>query len=117
VLFDYLATGQIIRNNPGASTRGPKHVVKKSNTTVLTAAEARQFLDAIPTGTIAGLRDRALIGVMVYAFARVSVVIKMNCPDYYPKRTNVWFALREKGGKRHAVPTLSRGYYTRWGIT
>ena len=83
--------------------RGPKHVVKKGSTTVLTAAEARQLLDAIPTGTIAGLRDRALIGVMVYSFARVSAVLKMNCPDYYPERTKWWFALREKGGKRHAV--------------
>jgi hypothetical protein len=53
-------------------------VVKKGKTPVLTAAQARQLLDSIDTSTIAGLRDRALIGVMVYSFARVSAVIGMR---------------------------------------
>ena len=39
---------------------------------MLTADQARQLLDAIDTADINGLRDRALIGVMVYSFARVS---------------------------------------------
>jgi hypothetical protein len=66
MLFDWLVTGQVVPVNPAASVRGPKHVVRKGKTPVLTAAEARQLLDSIDCTKIVGLRDRALIGVMVY---------------------------------------------------
>ena len=58
--------------NPAAAVRGPKHVVTKGATPVLSPAEARKLLAAIDTGTLAGLRDRALLSVMLYSFARVS---------------------------------------------
>ena len=103
-LFDYLVVGQIIPVNPASSVRGPKHVVTKGKTPVLTAEEARQLLDAIDTRTISGLRDRALIGVLVFSFARVSAAIKMNVGDYFPQGRRMWFRLHEKGGKHHEVP-------------
>jgi hypothetical protein len=34
-----------------------------------------RILDSIDTGTLIGLRDRALIGVMVYSFARVGATL------------------------------------------
>src|SRR5205085_2523488 len=73
-------------------------------TPVLTAEETRLLLDAIDTRTIAGLRDRALIGVMVFSFARVGAVLGMDAEDYYPQGKRWWLALREKGGKHHQVP-------------
>jgi site-specific recombinase XerD len=104
MLFDWLVTGQIVPTNPTSSVRGPKHVVKKGKTPVLTAEQARQLLDSIDTGNIVGLRDRALIGVMVYSFARVSAVIGMRVEDYYQSGKRWWVRLHEKGGKRHEVP-------------
>ncbi len=104
MLFDYLVIGQVVPVNPAASVRGPRHVVKKGKTPVLTAEQARQLLDAIDTNTISGMRDRALIGVMVFSFARVSAAIGMNVADYYPQGRRMWFRLHEKGGKRHEVP-------------
>jgi site-specific recombinase XerD len=67
MLFDYLVTGQVIPTNPAAAVRGPKHVVKKGKTPVLSAEETRNLLDAIDTSKMAGLRDRALIGLMVFS--------------------------------------------------
>ena len=84
--------------------RGPKHVVTKGATPVLTAEETRTLLDAIYTGTVVGLRDRALIGVMVYSFGRVSAVLAMRRQDYFPQGKRWWLRLQEKGGKRHDVP-------------
>lgn len=104
MLFDYLVTGQVVPMNPAASVRGPKHVVKTGKTPVLTADEARALLVAIDTRSIVGLRDRALIGVMVYSFARVSATIGMNVEDYFPQGRRMWFRLHEKGGKYHEVP-------------
>ena len=104
MLFDWLVTGHVMPVNPAASVRGPKHVVRKGKTPVLTAAEARQLLDSIDGSKSVGLRDRALIGVMVYSFARVSATIGMNVEDCYQQGRRMWFRLHEKGGKRHDVP-------------
>ena len=104
MLFDWLVIGQVVSTNPATSVRGPKHVVKKGKTPVLSAAEARQLLDSIATYHVVGLRDRALIGIMTYTFARVGAVITMRVEDYYPQSKRWWVRLYEKGGKRHEMP-------------
>jgi site-specific recombinase XerD len=81
MLFDYLVTGQVVPVNPATSVRGPKYVVKRGKTPVLTPDQTRVLLDSIDISTVAGLRDRALVGVMVYSFARVSAVVGMNVED------------------------------------
>jgi len=106
-LFDYLVIGQIMPFNPANSVRGPKHVVKQGKTPILTAEETRTLLDSINIEKISGLRDRALIGMMVFSFARVSAVINMNVEDYFLKGRRAWFRLHEKGGKYHEVPAHS----------
>src|SRR5579864_8673370 len=72
MLFDFLVTGQIVPMNPASSVRGPKHVVRRGKTPVLKADQARTLLGSINTDSIIGLRDRAVIGLMCYTFARVS---------------------------------------------
>lgn len=104
MLFDFLVTGQVVPMNPAASVRGPKHVVKKGKTPVLSSQEARHLLNSIDPSKIGGLRDRALIGLMVFSFARVSAAIGMDVHDYYPQGRRMWFRLHEKGGKYHEVP-------------
>jgi integrase/recombinase XerD len=104
MLFDYMVTGSVLPFNPAASVRGPKYVVKRGKTPVLKPDEARALLDSIDTSTAAGLRDRALIAVMVYSFARVSAVVGMDVDDYYQQGKRWWLRLAEKGGKAHAVP-------------
>jgi site-specific recombinase XerC len=71
MLFDWLVTGQVVATNPAHAVRGPKHVVKTGKTTVLTGEEAHELLDSIDTSTLVGLRDRAVISVMTFAFARI----------------------------------------------
>jgi site-specific recombinase XerC len=72
---------------------------------VLDADQARKLLDSIDTSTVVGLRDRALISVMTFAFARIGAVVAMRVEDYYPKGKRWWVRLHEKGGKRHEMPT------------
>lgn len=104
MLFDYLVIGQVVPMNPAAAVRGPKHVVKRGKTPVLSPDQARTLLDSIDVATIGGLRDRAIIGAMVFSFARVSALIGMNVEDYYPDGKRWWIRLHEKGGKFHEVP-------------
>src|SRR5271165_2585084 len=104
MLFDWLVVGQILATNPAHALRGPKHVVKRGKTTVLTAEEARELIDSIDPSTLVGLRDRALISVMTFAFARIGAVVAMKVEDYYPQGKRWWVRLHEKGGKRHEMP-------------
>ena len=104
MLFDWLVTGQIVPTNPASSVRGPKHIVKVGKTAILDPAEARALLDSIDVTTQAGLRDRALIGLMVYSFARVGAALAMKVEDVYVQNRRLWVRLHEKGGKRHEMP-------------
>jgi site-specific recombinase XerD len=95
MLFDWLVTGQIVATNPAHAVRGPKHVVKKGKTSVLDGDEAKKLLDSIDVSTIDGLRDRALIALLVYSFARVSAALHMNVEDYCPQGKRWWLRLHE----------------------
>ena len=59
----------------------------------MTADQARELLDSIDVSTIAGLRDRALIALLVYSFVRVSAAPAMNVEDYYPRGRRWWLRL------------------------
>jgi site-specific recombinase XerD len=115
MLFDWLIVGQVLAINPAHAVRGPKHAVKRGKTAVLSEDEARQVLESIkvvkevelPDGSkeerpcLVGLRDRALIAVMTYTFARVSAVVAMR---YFPNGKRWWLRLKEKGSKIHEMP-------------
>jgi site-specific recombinase XerD len=118
MLFDWLVVGQVLSINPAHAVRGPKHVVKRGKTPVLSEDQARRLLASIKVTktvkaldgslqevpSLVGLRDRALIGVMVYSFARVSAVVAMQVEDYFSNGKRWWLRLHEKGGKRHEMP-------------
>ncbi len=103
-LFDALVNGQVVPVNPAHTVRGPRHVVTSGQTPVLDPAEARALLDSIDVSTQSGLRDRALIGLMVYSFARIGAALGMVVEDVYTQNRRLWVRLREKGGKRRAMP-------------
>jgi site-specific recombinase XerD len=102
--FDWLVTGQVVPVNPAASVRGPRHVVRAGKTAVLEPAEARALLDSIDATTPAGLRDRALMSLMVYTFARIGAALGMKVEDVFTQNRRLWVRLHEKGGKDHAMP-------------
>jgi integrase len=81
--------------------------VRCGKTPVLDPAETRQLIDAIDTTTVIGVRDRALIGLMVYSFARIGAAIGMRVEDVYTQNRRLWLRLQEKGGKQHATPFIT----------
>ena len=104
MLFDWLVTGHIMDTNPAHAVRGPKHSVRKGKTSVLSADELRELLAAIDTASLLGLRDRALIALMGYTFARVSAATGMKVEDFYVQKRRGWVRLHEKGGKVTELP-------------
>ncbi len=104
MLFDWLVTGQVIALNPAHSVRGPRHSVSKGVTQVLSSEEATALLQGMDVSSVVGLRDRALIAVMTYTFARVSAVVGLKVEDYFPQKKRWWLRLREKNGKVNEMP-------------
>jgi site-specific recombinase XerD len=104
MLFDWLVTGQVMPANPAHSVRGPRFSVSKGVTPVLSSEEATALLAGMDTSSVVGLRDRALIAVMTYTFARVSAVVALNLEDYFAQKKRWWLRLREKNGKLNEMP-------------
>jgi integrase/recombinase XerD len=118
MMFESACDGPRPRREPGPRRARPQVRREKSKTPVLTADEARELLDSIAIArntardgnaetdqpALIGLRDRALIGVMVYTFARINAVLQMKVRDYFVQGRRGWVRLHEKGGKEHEVP-------------
>ena len=80
---------------------------------LVVSAEWQACIAVIPKREVNGLADlcqgpgsveAALIGTMVYSFARVGATVTMRVGDYLQHRKRLWLRLHEKGGKRHEVP-------------
>jgi integrase/recombinase XerD len=104
MLFDYLVTGHIVPFNPAQAVQAPRYSASEGKTPILSAQETRRLLDSIDTTHVWGLRNRALIGVLVFSCARVSAVVGMKLEDYFPEGKEWKLRLHEKRGKRHVVP-------------
>jgi site-specific recombinase XerC len=71
----------------------------------MSSQETTQFLKNIDRAPVVGLRDRALIGVMVYSFPRVSAVVSLKVEDYFPLGLSVsriiWNAAETSTSQAH----------------
>jgi integrase/recombinase XerD len=105
MLFDWMVVDQVQPVNPAHAVCGAEAL-----------AAARQ--DAGAAGRRSTNSDRcdryyfpsrparpALIGLMVYTFARVGAAVAMPVEDYFVQGRRGWVRLHEKGGKEHEMPT------------
>ena len=104
MLFDWLVVGQVVPHNPAAAVRGPRHSMATGKTHMPDRDEAKALLAAIDTSNLIGLRDRALIGMLLFTFARIGAVTAMRVGDYYIVGKRWWVRLHEKGGREHTMP-------------
>ena len=103
-LFNVLAAGGCVSGNPASPVRAPRAGGGRGRTPILTPTQTRSFIDSIDTSTSIGLRDRAIIGVMVYGFARVGAVVAMRREDYFTDGAQRWFRLPRWNAKHHEIP-------------
>ena len=99
-----LVVGRVVLHNSAAAVHGPKHSAAKGKTRMPSREEAKALLAAIPTDSLVGLRDRVLIGTLLFTFARVGAATAMRVEDYYPVGRRMWVRLHEKGGRFHEMP-------------
>jgi integrase/recombinase XerD len=102
--FDRLVVRHAVILNPALSVKGPKHSVTEGKTPAISSEQARGVLDSIDTSHLVGLRDRAVIGVLIYTAARGGAVAKLRRGDYYSDGRQWVFRFDEKGGKVRDIP-------------
>jgi len=76
----------------------------EGKTPAFVEGEVQRLLGVIETSTHTGLRDRALLGVLAYTFARIGAVVNLKVEDYYPSGKRFLFRFKEKGGKEKELP-------------
>ena len=102
--FDTLVTRHVIVLNPALSVRGERLQVLEGKTPEFTIDQARRLLKGIDTSNVIGLRDRAIIGILIYTASRRGAVAKLRRGDFYDIGEQHCFRFSEKGGKSREIP-------------
>jgi site-specific recombinase XerD len=102
--FDRLVNRHAVIINPAATACTERHQDVEGKTPEITAADARTLLASIPTTNLLGLRDRAVIGVLIYTAARVGAVAKLKRKSFYHDGTQYCLRFVEKRGKSREIP-------------
>lgn len=102
--YDWLRVHHYVMVNSASSVKSPRESVAVGKTTFLDQREASLLLHSIDISSVIGLRDRALIGLMLFTFARIGAALALKCSDLTERSGSTWVLLHEKGGKIHEMP-------------
>ncbi len=102
--FDRLVVRHVVILNPAASVRAERHQVVEGKTPEISAKQARHLLQSIDTSNVVGLRDRAILAVLIYTAARVGAVAKLTLKSLKHDGTQYSLRFSEKGGKSREIP-------------
>ena len=103
-LCDWLARQHAIEWSPAATVRAPRVRSQTGRTPALEKADVAQLLGVIPSSSVVGLRDRALILLLLSTWSRISAALAVDVDDLVPQGSGEWVHLEEKGNLRHRVP-------------
>lgn len=112
-LFNWFRLHQFISISPASAVKKKRERLSRGKTQSLLPKEARKLLDAIETTRVIdettvpcqmGIRDKALISLMLFTFARISGALSMNVDDVEEVDGRLFVSLHEKGGKETRMP-------------
>lgn len=103
-LFDLLVTRHAVVLNPAASVRGDRLAVVEGRTPEISVQQARRLLSCLDLSHVVGLRDRAIIAVLVYTAARVGAVARLRRGDFLDAGDQHCLQFLDKGGKAREIP-------------
>ncbi len=102
--FDGLVIRHAILLNPALSVRGERYEVVEGKTPEITVAGARQLLASLDISTVVGLRDRAVIAILIYTASRGGAVAGLLRGSFYQAGGQWMLHFDEKGGKSREIP-------------
>ena len=102
--FDTLALRHAIVFNPALSVRGERYQVVEGKTPEIPVKDARVLLASIGTSDVVRLRDRAIIGILIYTGCRARAIVKLRRGGLHHAGDQWMLHFDEKGGKSREIP-------------
>lgn len=102
--FDGMVTRHAIALNPALSVRGERYQVLEGKTPEITSKQARKLLSSINTDNVVGLRDKAIMSILIYTASRVGAVARLKLKDLYDTGDQYCLHFLDKGGKSREIP-------------
>ena len=102
--FDRLVNRHVTVINPAATVKAERYSVVEGKTPEIGADQARTLLKSIEVSNPVGLRDRAVLAVLVYTAARVGAVAKLTVKNLVHDGSQYTLRFSEKGGKSREIP-------------
>jgi integrase/recombinase XerD len=102
--FDAMVMRHAVAMNPARSVRGERYAAIEGKTPEISVEQARTLLASMTTAHVVGLRDRAVLAVLIYTSARAGAVAGLACGDFYNAGNQWMLHFNEKGGKSREIP-------------
>lgn len=102
--FDGMVKRHAIVLNPALSVRGERYAAIEGKTPEISIDQARQLLSSLDTTHVIGLRDRAILAILVYTSSRAGAVAKLKRGNFYNAGQQWMLHFSEKGGKSREIP-------------
>lgn len=104
-LFSFMVASGAMTFNPAREVRSKPVKRAAGKTPAMEPQQMRRLFDSFDPAKLIDLRDRALIGVMAYTFARVTAACSLTRGDYFDLgQRRAMIRLREKGGVEREIP-------------
>ena len=103
-LLEHLVDEQLIPTNPARGVRRPRLESHEGRTPALSLEQAQALLEAPDANTLKGLRDRAILAVMLLGGLRRAEVVALRVRDFDCQRAGVsHLRVLGKGGKTRFI--------------
>lgn len=103
-LLEHLVDEQLISTNPARGVRRPRLESHEGKTPALSLAQAQALLEAPDAHTLKGVRDRAILAVMLLGGLRREEVVTLRVRDFDCQRAGVpHVRVLGKGGKTRFI--------------
>lgn len=106
-LYQYLCEKNAVPLNPVKGVQRPKANNNEGTTPVLSDEQARELLKAPPEHTLKGIRDRAILSVLLFHGIRRAELCTLTVRDYQRREGVLHFRIEGKGEKVRYVPVAT----------
>jgi site-specific recombinase XerD len=103
-LFGWWVEKGVLDSNPVREVKTERFSRTEGKTPAFDLGDMQKLFASFDTQSLVGLRDRAIIGVMAFTFARVEATVTLKAKDYFPLGRRSYIRLHEKGGKVREIP-------------
>ncbi|XPJ79106.1 tyrosine-type recombinase/integrase [Klebsiella pneumoniae] len=103
-LYSYLCESHAVTHNPVNGVKRPVIASQEGKTPAIGDHEARALLDAPDPTTLQGLRDRAILAVLLYHGLRRGELCRLTVGDLQTRRGVPHLRVHGKGGKMRYIP-------------